>query len=66
VARFPRHTFSEEFQGGPKGGSPPSPQLPVLLTSEEGMYLEMRDLNFAAVGQFLSKEAKKITEAYNV
>ena len=30
------------------------------------MYTEMRDLNFRAVGQFLSKEAKKITAAYEV
>ena len=30
------------------------------------MFAEMRDLNFRAVGQFLSKEAKKITAAYEV
>ncbi len=68
MARFPRHTFSEEFQQKPTkaGAAPPSPQLPLLLTSEENMFVEMRDLNFASVGHFLSKEAKKITEAYNV
>ena len=67
VAKFPRHMFSEEFQQTPKGGGPPPPpQLPVILTSEEGMFVEMRDLNFASVGLFLSKEAKKITEQYNV
>ncbi|XP_064392951.1 vacuolar protein sorting-associated protein 33A-like isoform X2 [Halichondria panicea] len=67
VARFPRHTFSEEFQQKPTkaGAAPLSPQLPILLTSEESMFVEMRDLNFASVGHFLSKEAKKITEAYN-
>ena len=30
------------------------------------MFAELRDLNFSAVGLYLSKEAKKITEAYKV
>ena len=30
------------------------------------MYAEMRDLNFRAVGMYLSREAKKITAAYEV
>ena len=65
-AKFPRDTFSEEVQNVPKNAPPPSGPIAFILNSEEAMFAEMRDLNFRAVGQFLSKEAKKITAAYEV
>ena len=65
-AKFPRDTFSEEVQNVPKSAPPPSGPIAFILNSEEAMFAEMRDLNFRAVGQFLSKEAKKITAAYEV
>ncbi len=58
--------FSEDIQAVPKGAPPPKGPMTFLLNSEETMYAEIRDLNFSAVGQFLSKEAKKIAEAYKV
>lgn len=58
--------FSEDVQAVPKGAPPPKGPLTFLLNSEENMFAELRDLNFSAVGQYLSKEAKKITEAYKV
>lgn len=56
--------FSEDAQVVPKGAPPPSGPLPVLLNSEESLFAEMRDLNFRAVGQYLAREAKKITAAF--
>ena len=58
--------FSEEVQQITKGAPPPTGPITLLLNSEENMYVEMRDLNFRAVGQFLSREAKKITAAFEV
>ena len=58
--------FSDDVQQTPKGAPPPSGPLALVLNSEENMFVEMRDLNFRAVGQFLSREAKKITQAYEV
>lgn len=66
AAKFPRQMFSDDVQQVPKGGPPPSGPLALVLNSEENMFMEMRDLNFRAVGLFLSKEAKKITQAYEV
>ena len=65
-AKFPRSMFSEEVQSLPKNAPPPSGPVGFLLNSEEQMFTEMRDLNFRAVGQFLSREAKKITALYEV
>ncbi len=59
--------FSEDVQGGgSKGGPPPTGPLTLILNSEEAMFADLRDLNFRGVGHFLSKEAKKITAAYEV
>ena len=58
--------FSEEVQNVPKNSPPPSGPMALVLNSEEQMFTEMRDLNFRAVGQFLSREAKKITALYEV
>lgn len=58
--------FSEDVQQVPKGAPPPTGPLTVLLNSEESMFAYMRDLNFSAVGQQLSREARKITAAYDV
>ena len=66
AAKFPRQMFSDDVQQAPKGAPPPSGPLGLVLNSEENMFVEMRDLNFRAVGQFLSREAKKITQAYEV
>ena len=66
AAKFPRQMFSDDVQQVPKGGSPPSGPLALILNSEENMFVEMRDLNFRGVGMFLSREAKKITQAYEV
>ena len=57
--------FSEEVQQVPKNAPPPSGPLPVLLNSEESIFAEMRDLNFGAVGKYLSREAKNIAAAYD-
>ena len=65
-AKFPRQMFSEEVQNVPKNSPPPSGPMALILNSEEQMFTEMRDLNFRAVGQFLSREAKKITALYEV
>ena len=65
-AKFPRQMFAEDLQAIPKGAPPPKGPLTFLLNSEETMYAEIRDLNFSSVGQYLSKEAKKITEAFKV
>ena len=65
-AKFPREMFSEEVQNVPKNAPPPSGPMAFILNSEEQMFTEMRDLNFRAVGQFLSREAKKITALYEV
>ena len=66
AAKFPRQMFSDDVQQVPKGGPPPSGPLALVLNSEENMFMEMRDLNFRAVGVFLSREAKKITQEYEV
>lgn len=58
--------FSEEVQNVPKNAPPPTGPIAFILNSEESMFAEMRDLNFRAVGQFLSKEAKKIASAFEV
>ena len=58
--------FSEEVQQITKGAPPPTGPLTVLLNSEEAMFAEMRDLHFRAVGQLLSREAKKIAAAFEV
>lgn len=65
-AKFPRQMFSEDLQTVPKGAPPPKGPMTFLLNSEETMFAELRDLNFSMVGQYLSKEAKKITEAFKV
>ena len=58
--------FSEDIQAVPKGAPPPKGPMTFLLNSEENMYADIRDLNFSAVGQYLSREAKKIAEAFKV
>ena len=58
--------FSEDLQAVPKGAPPPKGPMTILLNSEETMFAELRDLNFSSVGLYLSKEAKKITEAFKV
>lgn len=65
-AKFPRQMFSEDIQAVPKGAPPPKGPMTILLNSEETMFAELRDLNFSSVGLYLSKEAKKITEAFKV
>jgi hypothetical protein len=65
-AKFPRQMFSEDLQAVQKGAPPPKGPMTILLNSEENMFAELRDLNFSMVGQYLSKEAKKITEAFKV
>lgn len=65
-AKFPRQMFSEDLQAVPKGAPPPKGPMTILLNSEETMFAELRDLNFSSIGLYLSKEAKKITEAFKV
>ena len=38
----------------------------IVLNSGEGLYAEIRDMNFSAVGPVLSREAKRITAEYEV
>ena len=65
-AKFPREMFSEEVQQVPKNAPPPSGPLSVALNSDDGMYSNLRDLNFRAVGINLSKRAKEISAAFEV
>ena len=58
--------FSEEVQQVPKNAPPPTTPLLISLTSEENMYSNLRDLNFRAVGNFLSKQAREISAAFEV
>ena len=58
--------FSDEVQQVPKGAPPSSGPLPIMFTSDENMFQELRDLNFSTVGQYLTKEAKKITASFEV
>lgn len=58
--------FSEEAQQVQKNAPPPTTPLQVSLTSEENMYSNLRDLNFRAVGRFLSKQAQEISAAFEV
>ena len=65
-SKFPREMFSEEVQQVPKNAPPPVGPLSIVLNSEETMYSQLRDLNFGAVGAFLSKKAKEISAAFEV
>ncbi|CAI8023194.1 Vacuolar protein sorting-associated protein 33A [Geodia barretti] len=61
VAKFPRHMFSEEVLK--RGGESTGP-FPVKLDSDDSMFSAMRDLNFRAVGVFLSDKAKEISAQF--
>ena len=63
MAKFPRQMFSEEVLK--KGGDSSGP-FPVKLDSDDGMFSVMRDLNFRAIGVFLSDKAKEISAQFEV
>lgn len=63
MARFPCQTFSEEVL---QKYDQPKDSLPIRLTSDDSMFSDMRDLNFSAVGHYLSSSAKSISAAYAV
>ena len=56
--------FSEEVLK--KVEAPSTGALPLMLTSEDGMFSVMRDINFRAVGNFLSSKAKDISALFAV
>ena len=66
ASKFPRETFSEDVQNIRKGDPPTQGPLTVMLTSEEELYGKLRDFNFRKVGKYLSSEAKRIKEIYDV
>ena len=55
--------FSEEVLK--RGGESTGP-FPVKLDSDDSMFSVMRDLNFRAVGVFLSDKAKEISAQFEV
>ena len=55
--------FSEEVLK--RGGESTGP-FPVKLDSDDSMFSAMRDLNFRAVGVFLSDKAKEISAQFEV
>ena len=63
---FPRDTFSEDVQNIRKGDPPNPGPLLVTLNSDEEVYRKLRDFNFRKVGKYLSSEAKRIKEIYEV
>ena len=65
MSRFPRQMFSEEVL---KKEDPESTSgsFNVKLTSDDTMFSIMRDLNFRAVGTFLSDKAKDIHALFEV
>ena len=58
--------FSEEVQQNPKEGPAPTGPLPLRVNAEDNMYSVMRDINFRAVGHFLSSKAKDISAQFAV
>lgn len=65
-AKFPREMFSEEVQQLPKNAPPQTTPLIVALHSEDSTYTKLRDRNFGAVGNYLSKFAKDVSAAFQV
>ena len=65
TATFPCQRFSEEVL--PKDeASTASGTLAVKLDSNDSLFSSMRDLNFRAVGGYLTVKAKDITALYEV
>ena len=56
--------FSEEVLK--KVEAPSTGALPLALSSEDSMFSVMRDINFRAVGNFLSSKAKDISALFAV
>ena len=62
TANFPPENFSKTS----KSDDLSTEKKKVLLTSKDELYSQLRDCNFNAVGPALKKQAKIITEKFEV